>query len=81
MFFKKPKQSKAQEMPPGLLIRPRPCLIDGNKAYFHRWVENSTIFNDSENKTHVVHRAFALIEYIDGSAEMVNPERLRFTDH
>ena len=79
MIFRKPKAPE-MEMPQNLLTRPRTCLIDGDKAYFHRWVEHSMMFYDSENKTHVLHRAFALIEYIDGSVEMVNPERLRFTD-
>lgn len=47
---------------------PRPCEIDGDKAFFHRWVLN-------ENAV-----TFALIEYIDGTVEKVNPERVRFTD-
>lgn len=47
----------------------RPCEVDGDKAYAHRWVLD-------ENAA-----TFALIEYIDGTVELVHPERVRFTDN
>ena len=46
----------------------RPCEVDGDKALFHRWVLDEKAIT------------FALIEYIDGTVEKVNPERVRFTD-
>lgn len=46
----------------------RPCEVDGDKAFFHRWVLDEKAVT------------FALIEYINGEIEKVNPERVRFTD-
>lgn len=46
----------------------RPCETDGGKAYFHRWVQDERAIT------------FALIEYLDGTVEKVNPETVRFTD-
>ena len=43
----------------------RSCEVDGDKAFFHKWSVND----------------FAIIEYMDGSVELVHPERVRFTDH
>ena len=45
----------------------RPCEADGDKAYFHRWVKHER-------------RAYALIEYLDGTMAQVAPECIRFTE-
>lgn len=47
----------------------RPCETDGGKAYFHKWVQGVKSGN-----------TFALIEYLDGTIDMVNPETVRFLD-
>ena len=46
----------------------RPCEVDGDKAYFHRWVlgDHAT--------------TFALIEFLDGTVSQVHPEKVRFLD-
>ena len=46
----------------------RTCEVDGSKAFFHQWVQDGKAVT------------FALIEYINGEVEKVNPERVRFTD-
>lgn len=46
----------------------RPCEVDGDKAYFHRWALDEHT------------RYLALIEYLDGSVSLVHPERVRFLD-
>lgn len=59
----------------------RPCLVDGDQAYFHRWAEFDNIFNDLENKSHVVRRFCAVVEYLDGEISLVHAERICFTDN
>lgn len=46
----------------------RTCEVDGDKAFFHRWVVGGIM------------GVRAIIEYIDGTVDLVQPERVRFTD-
>ena len=46
----------------------RSCEADGDKAYFHEWVNYDM-------------RTYALIEYLDGSIAQVTPEYIKFTDN
>ena len=45
----------------------RTCEADGDKAYFHEWVNYDM-------------RTYALIEYHDGTIAQVIPECIKFTD-
>lgn len=44
----------------------RPCMVNGKKALFHRWVDAVD---------------GGLIEREDGSMEMVHPESIKFIDN
>ena len=77
MIFKKPK---APELPYELLTHSRPCLVDGDQAYFHCWVGQDAIIDGEGGKAQVARRTYALIEYIDGTVEHVFPEKVRFTN-
>ena len=46
----------------------RACETDGGKAFFHRWVLDEKAIT------------YALVEYLDGTVEKVNPESVRFID-
>lgn len=46
----------------------RTCEVDGYMAFFHRWAEGGVL------------GICAIIEYIDGTVDLVQPERVRFTD-
>lgn len=78
MFFRKPK---LEVHPHDHLIHRRTCLVDGDRAYFHGWVEQAVIFKDHRGEGHILKQTYALVEYIDGTVELTQPERLRFTDH
>lgn len=60
----------------------RPCLVGGDHALFHRWTEQDEVIKEQEKKTYIgLRRVYALIEYIDGTVELVRPELVRFTDN
>jgi hypothetical protein len=46
----------------------RTCEVDGDKAFFHMWVKSG------------LPTVCAIIEYLDGTIDLVLPERLKFTD-
>lgn len=82
----------------------RPCLVDGDMAYFHRWIDEDEVILQLSATLHpsdaqrvrrdfaegrlippncevvVVRNFYALIEYLDGTVEKVDPERIQFTD-
>nr|DAR24704.1 MAG TPA: hypothetical protein [Caudoviricetes sp.] len=43
----------------------RPCFVDGRKALFHRWTAYDII-------------DYAIVEYEDGTVDIVHPESIRF---
>lgn len=51
-------------------IHTRPCTVDGWPANFLRWVEEYTVAG---------YTLKALVEYLDGMIDKVEPERIRFT--
>ncbi len=46
----------------------RPCEVDGDNAYFHRWAEGGIM------------KVCAVIEYLDGTVGLARPEDVRFID-
>lgn len=46
----------------------RPCEVDGDKAFFHRWAEGGIM------------KICAIVEYLDGTIHLAPPESVRFTD-
>lgn len=46
----------------------RPCEVDGDKAYFHRWADGGVI------------KICAVVEYLDGTVGLSRPEKVRFID-
>ncbi len=51
-------------------VNGRICKVDGEPAFFHRWVQDDRI----------VTQTFALVELLDGSVKKVAPEKVRFCD-
>lgn len=43
----------------------RPCFVDGKKALFHRWTAYNVI-------------DYAIVEYEDGTVDIVHPQSIRF---
>ncbi len=63
----------------------RPCMIDENEtAFFHEWTHRSQVIEPSPlvggHPGGVVSRTFAIVEFLDGSVDIVDPPLIRFTD-
>lgn len=62
----------------------RPCFVNGRKAFFHQWVEESEIVSPSfmigGHQGGVVRSTLGLIEYEDGTVAKYYPEKIRFLD-
>lgn len=43
----------------------RPCFVDGKKALFHRWTAYNVI-------------DYAIVEYEDGTVDIVHPQSIKF---
>lgn len=49
----------------------RTCLVNGEKALFHRWSQNADIEYS---------QTFAIVELTDGNVREVKPESIKFID-
>lgn len=62
----------------------RPCIVDGHKAFFHRWEQYSEIVPPSPMRGGhgggVIARVLGIIELEDGKVLTAYPEEIRFTD-
>ena len=87
-----------------IYVELRPCLVNGNKAMFHKWIVKEDIilkFHSSVNSetkkkikfifdetgtvdplvsTEKIKSNWALVEYENGTVDMVNPINVRFID-
>lgn len=54
-----------------------PNIKHGSRGYFHRWC-NEPFFDGSLN--HPLQKTFALIEFLDGSVKLMEPETIRFLE-
>lgn len=64
---------------------PRPCIVNGNtRAVFHRWAEIERPIRKDELGFGVpagtIKCVNALVEYLSGDVEAVNPKKIRFLD-
>lgn len=62
----------------------RPCYVDGTKALFHGWSQNSRVVEPSlmigGGPGGTVAYTLGIVEFGDGTVEQVFPERIKFTD-
>lgn len=62
----------------------RPCTIFGRKALFHRWVERQYIIAPSPmvggHTGGTVRTIAALVEFEDGTCDLVDPIMIKFVD-
>jgi hypothetical protein len=65
-------------------IELRPCLVSGQKALFHRWVDISNVIEPSPmiggHGGGVIKSTLGLIEYEDGATGLVHPTTIVFKD-
>ena len=63
----------------------RPCTIFGRKALFHRWVERQYIVAPSPmvggHTGGMVQTIAALVEFEDGTCDLVDPIEIKFVDN
>lgn len=62
----------------------RPCLVDDQKALFHRWANKSQVVAPSNlmggHFGGKLEQVMAVVEYEDGSVGEVYPYRVKFLD-
>lgn len=62
----------------------RPCYVDGKRAMFHTWSQQSDIFAPSPmvggHPGGTVSRCVGIVEYENGKVEKVMPNEIRFAD-
>lgn len=62
----------------------RPCLVNGEKALFHKWIESKYFVEPSPMVGGTIGgqvcNNFALIEYANGSVSVCKPENIVFLD-
>lgn len=62
----------------------RPCLVLGNKAMFHMWVEVREIVPPSilkhGHQGGIIAGVLGLVEYENGSMAKMQPEHIQFVD-
>lgn len=46
----------------------RPCYVDGDRALFHRWVEEER------------RNTYGVVEYENGEIALVSPDHIKFAD-
>lgn len=54
-------------------IELRPCYVKGVKALFHKWVKSTDVLMHPFTK--------GIVEYEDGSIDMVSPYSIKFCDN
>lgn len=67
-----------------LAYKTRPCLVDGKRALWHRWVDRAEVVPPSIMRGGhgggQLACTVALVELFDGTVKTVYPERVRFLD-
>lgn len=60
----------------------RPCRVDGENAFFHKWSDRSYIRDAVLQGTvsGVISDTFGIVEFEDGKVERVKPEEITFLD-
>ncbi|MFL8888676.1 hypothetical protein [Helcococcus kunzii] len=65
-------------------LRIRPCLVNGKKALFHKWIESKYFVEPSPMVGGTIGgqicNNFAIVEYDDGSVSVCKPENIVFLD-
>lgn len=54
----------------------RPCWVNGEKALFHRFTHDTKLMSDGQFHEFL----FAVVEFMDGSVNMVEPTDVIFAD-
>lgn len=66
------------------ILRLRPCLANGRKALFHKWIESKYVVEPSPliggTVGGQVCNNFAIVEYPNGAVSVCNPEDIVFLD-
>ena len=62
-----------------ITIELRPCLANGKKALFHKWIKEFSDF-DYASESGWTEKVYGLIEYEDGTLGKVNYENIQFVD-
>lgn len=57
----------------------RTCTVDGTKALFHRWADIASPLVGGPPGGQL-YQVYGLVEFEDGTVQMVDPERIRFED-
>lgn len=62
----------------------RTCTVDGAKALFHRWADMAQVVGASPlaggSPGGQLYHVYGLVEFEDGTVQMVDPERIQFED-
>lgn len=62
----------------------RPCLVNGKKALFHKWIESKYFVEPSlvigGTIGGQICNNFAIVEYSNGAVSVCNPEDIKFLD-
>jgi hypothetical protein len=58
----------------------RPCMANGKKALFHRWVDTEKAYLRRGGMMETVSIFYGLVEYEDGTMDKLNPENIIFKD-
>ena len=62
----------------------RPCTVNKRKTFFHRWCDVAEPIPPSALRGGYpggqFWKIFGIVEYYDGSVEMVYPSKIQFTD-
>ena len=65
-------------------LRLRPCLANGRKALFHKWIESKYFVEPTLTVGGTIGgqvcNDFAIVEYSDGAVSVCKPEDIRFLD-
>lgn len=62
----------------------RPCMVDGEKALFHRWEDYATVIEPSPmvggHPGGQIRETFAIVEMESGQVMEVKPTKVKFED-
>lgn len=63
-----------------ITIELRPCLVNGKKALFHKWIKELSNFKPA-SEAGWEERVYGLVEYEDGTLGKVEYGDIQFTDY